>query len=725
MSEIDLYYGRDSHKGSCQATFYPSSERGEYAFGIATIALKAGTVVLLALFIFKSARDAMAGSELFGRIVIFPIHRKTLVALAILQALSTLLKSWQFIFSSPEAGSANAIVLAQVGFSRGLRHMLIEGIMALLVSPGCGTKALRRCTKFGMGWGLLVGIFWGYCVYAHHKQFNRNHSHKDDTSKILNLFFWMFLCITYGTLWLAPARYARAIEKIQGCLGLSQDRGAIVPRPAARFYACYWWVHYTLCTISAWLLWSQNDAGFCITYFNDLLFLLIFDTPFTYWCFLLEARWWCDVNSSTTRFDKYCCATKCAPYLCCEAKHDDQCRPSSNVGGPEVGGSKVAAEAPDGPSFFPKIRSFRQPRQISGRITLTAKEQQDINNPLAGLAWNGNLGASAAEAIDQLGNFRQRGSSINYDEEHENVHEHREGRQLSTKKNSHKRPVSIPASKVVPLLNFTRVKVLSSKLLGSGSTARVYEGRWCGRKCATKVLFSMDLKRADINRCCEEAKLLHSLDSPHVLRLYGIAVLPPSLCLVLELCSAGSLWDVLYARQGRRGSKGPPGSKSWQGSSSSRSPSFDSSVRPGSVGRSRGTFVQDRRSSGQTHDTKRAMPRKSGSGPIPGMDLMGADCTVGNRDSYAFELDSTYLRRIDVALNAAKGVAAVHELLGGGGYAHNDIKSPNFLCNELDQEGDYRQIEVKVSFPFFVYYAAAYKFFPQFSFGPHSVDPFA
>ena len=119
------------------------------------------------------------------------------------------------------------------------------------------------------------------------------------------------------------------------------------------------------------------------------------------------------------------------------------------------------------------------------------------------------------------------------------------------------------------------------------------------------------------------------------------------------------------------------------------------------------------------------MPRKSGSGPIPGMDLMGADCTVGNRDSYAFELDSTYLRRIDVALNAAKGVAAVHELLGGGGYAHNDIKSPNFLCNELDQEGDYRQIEVKVSFPFFVYYAAAYKLFPQFSFGPHSVDPFA
>ena len=106
-----------------------------------------------------------------------------------------------------------------------------------------------------------------------------------DLGRELNLFFWMFLCITYGTLWLAPARYARAIEKIQGCLGLSQDRGAIVPRPAARFYACYWWVHYTLYTISAWLLWSQNDAGFCITYINDLLFLLIFDTPFTYWCF--------------------------------------------------------------------------------------------------------------------------------------------------------------------------------------------------------------------------------------------------------------------------------------------------------------------------------------------------------------------------------------------------------------------------------------------------------
>lgn len=64
-----------------------------------------------------------------------------------------------------------------------------------------------------------------------------------------------------------------------------------------------------------------------------------------------------------------------------------------------------------------------------------------------------------------------------------------------------------------------------------------------------------------------------------------------------------------------------------------------------------------------------------------------------------FELHSTYLRRIDVALGAAKGVAAVHDLLGGGGYSHNDIKSANFLCHELEQNGDegYRQIEVKIA----------------------------
>lgn len=38
-----------------------------------------------------------------------------------------------------------------------------------------------------------------------------------------------------------------------------------------------------------------------------------------------------------------------------------------------------------------------------------------------------------------------------------------------------------------PLLDFAKLQVLTSKILGMGSTARVYLGNWCGRPCAVKV----------------------------------------------------------------------------------------------------------------------------------------------------------------------------------------------------------------------------------------------
>ena len=107
----------------------------------------------------------------------------------------------------------------------------------------------------------------------------------------------------------------------------------------------------------------------------------------------------------------------------------------------------------------------------------------------------------------------------------------------------------------VEILDFTRLKILPNKRLGSGSSAIVYEGRWCGAKCAVKVLVAMDVTPTEIQRTCQEASLLHDLHKSEtsqncVVGLVGVAVLPPSLCVVLELCTGGSLSDVLYD-QGR------------------------------------------------------------------------------------------------------------------------------------------------------------------------------
>lgn len=48
-------------------------------------------------------------------------------------------------------------------------------------------------------------------------------------------------------------------------------------------------------------------------------------------------------------------------------------------------------------------------------------------------------------------------------------------------------PLQPAALARAPLLDFAKLQVLTAKLLGMGSTARVYEGRWCGRPCAVKV----------------------------------------------------------------------------------------------------------------------------------------------------------------------------------------------------------------------------------------------
>lgn len=106
-------------------------------------------------------------------------------------------------------------------------------------------------------------------------------------------------------------------------------------------------------------------------------------------------------------------------------------------------------------------------------------------------------------------------------------------------------------STVVPMINFAALRIIPSRMLGAGSSARVYEGRLRKQKCAVKLLFTVELRPEEITRCSEEASLLLQIQkhSIHVVGLLGLAILPPSLCVVLELCSEGSLHDVLYKRR--------------------------------------------------------------------------------------------------------------------------------------------------------------------------------
>ena len=100
----------------------------------------------------------------------------------------------------------------------------------------------------------------------------------------------------------------------------------------------------------------------------------------------------------------------------------------------------------------------------------------------------------------------------------------------------------------VKLLNFAYIKLDEKRLLGQGSFSRVYSGTYRNRVCAVKMIYTLDLTVETISRIAAEAELLSSVKHPNIVNIFGVSVLPPSVCILLELCKYGSLADVLRGR---------------------------------------------------------------------------------------------------------------------------------------------------------------------------------
>ncbi len=97
----------------------------------------------------------------------------------------------------------------------------------------------------------------------------------------------------------------------------------------------------------------------------------------------------------------------------------------------------------------------------------------------------------------------------------------------------------------VKMLNFACIKVDFNKPLGSGSFSKVYKGSYRGKDCAIKLIYTVDLTADVIQRVAAEASILSAMRHPNIVNILGVSVLPPSVCLILELCSFGSLSDII------------------------------------------------------------------------------------------------------------------------------------------------------------------------------------
>eukprot|EP00041_Stephanoeca_diplocostata_P029569 m.877794 g.877794 ORF g.877794 m.877794 type:complete len:814 (+) comp23583_c0_seq12:281-2722(+) len=84
----------------------------------------------------------------------------------------------------------------------------------------------------------------------------------------------------------------------------------------------------------------------------------------------------------------------------------------------------------------------------------------------------------------------------------------------------------------------------SEKLLGAGGTARVFKGKYCQEPVAIKMLFCLELTEETIRNFFSESKMLCGLRHPNIIHVTGVCVVPPSICMVMELCK-GSLRELL------------------------------------------------------------------------------------------------------------------------------------------------------------------------------------
>eukprot|EP01094_Clydonella_sp_ATCC50884_P024091 TRINITY_DN5953_c0_g2_i1.p1 TRINITY_DN5953_c0_g2~~TRINITY_DN5953_c0_g2_i1.p1 ORF type:complete len:1082 (-),score=343.30 TRINITY_DN5953_c0_g2_i1:672-3917(-) len=98
-------------------------------------------------------------------------------------------------------------------------------------------------------------------------------------------------------------------------------------------------------------------------------------------------------------------------------------------------------------------------------------------------------------------------------------------------------------------------QVTVERVLGEGSSAQVFSGRYRGQAVAIKV-FKNKVRRNRLQDFLCEYTIMREMKSKYNIFFYG-ASLNPNLCLIMELCHRGSVYDMLSnERQALRWSRG-------------------------------------------------------------------------------------------------------------------------------------------------------------------------
>jgi serine/threonine protein kinase len=221
------------------------------------------------------------------------------------------------------------------------------------------------------------------------------------------------------------------------------------------------------------------------------------------------------------------------------------------------------------------------------------------------------------------------------------------------------------------LIPWPRLKVNAGKLLGQGGTSRVLEGVLARRrqaggdvKVAVKTTYLFEITPGAVDNFAAEAKLLSNLVHPNVVTVFGIVVVPPTLCLVLELMH-GSLRDLIDER-------GPTGSCA--------EPVLLGN--PTSSSRLHGSLVSAHGLLGTAASWEESLAGDTDEGGVSPEDAPRSFSDASQVTDWG-ESHLTLTDRLNLCLDCAEAVRFLHSR----GIVHVDIKSLNFLVHESSSSG--------------------------------------
>jgi hypothetical protein len=385
----------------------------------------------------------------------------------------------------------------------GLQHSIIEGVAFLLMQKGLGYNAAATAAKYSIAWGLM-GMYVQFTIFYHTGLY----------PLVLYISWEIILLLFYTGLCVIPEKY-------------------LYRRPACYVYAQLW-AGYRVLTVTTVILTYYNSTyavGNCVFFALQYPMFAIAQPLITYRTLLRDSRWWqgLKINMGAAHYlRKYYQTHQYAVGATAVSGSDtgSDCFDSSDDISEEIDGnvdgdagilkrmnsynSHTGTGGGGGGLRKPNLGRKKQSkrRQEPRKSRYQEKQSQMITSPLQGLNVNLHSAQNLADTLDQIGSQNR-----------------------------------------VKLLNFAYIKLDTAKLLGQGSFSKVYRGQYKQQECAVKLIFTVDLTVDVINRVAAESQILSSLRHPNVIGIYGVAVLPPSVCILLEICYYGSLSDVI------RGSK--------------------------------------------------------------------------------------------------------------------------------------------------------------------------